>query len=108
MKILKAMVASTDTGSVYKIDVIEHDKKLWLVPQWLDVPAQGVSKPARIIRMDTLSHQKCAPSNQFADYVLNVPVPKALLNLETPKQRIDGFEVQEIPEITVPLKDKTV
>jgi hypothetical protein len=58
MKILKAVVQSTDNGSIYQIDVIEHDNKLWLVPQWLDIPAAGVSKPARIIWMDTLPHQK--------------------------------------------------
>jgi hypothetical protein len=108
MKILKAMVGSADHGSLYKVDVIEHDQKLWLVPQWLDSPAEGVSRPARIIRMDTLRHQKNAPNSPYGDYVLNVPIPTALLNLETPKQPIDGFEVQEMPEITFPLKDRSL
>jgi hypothetical protein len=98
-------MAGSDDGSIYQIDVIEHDNKLWLVPQWYDVPAQGVSKPARIIRMDTLPHQK--PSGPHREYILNVPIPTALLNLPTPKQPVPGFEIQEMPEITMPLKDKT-
>lgn len=107
MKILKAMVGSADSGEIFQIDVIEHDNKLWLVPQWYDVPAQGVSKPARIIRMDTLRHQKIAPGGLHGDYILNVPIPTALLNLPTPKQPVPGFEVQEMPEIIFPMKDKT-
>jgi hypothetical protein len=107
MKILKAMVGSADSGELFQVDVIEHDRKLWLVPHWLDVPAQGVSKPARIIRMDILPHQKNPPNSPYGDYVLNVPIPKALLNPQTPKRTIAGFEVQELPEITLPLKDRT-
>jgi hypothetical protein len=107
MKILKAMVGSADEGSLYQIDVIGHAKKLWLVPQWYDVPAQGVSKPARIIRMDTLPHQKSAPNSPYGDYILNVPIPTVLLNLPTPKQSVPGFEVQEMPEISLPMKDRT-
>jgi hypothetical protein len=37
---------------------------------------------------------------------LNVPVPLLLLNHETPKQPIDGLEVQESPEILLLLKDR--
>lgn len=107
MKILKAMVGSSDSGKLFKVDVIEHDKKLWLVPQWYDVPAQGVSKPARIIRMDTLPHQKNAPNSPYGDYILNAPIPTALLNLPTPRPPIPGFEVQEMPEISFPMTDKT-
>jgi hypothetical protein len=105
MKIFKAMVVSAD-GPLYQIDVIEHDKKLWLVPQWLDSPAEGVSRPARIIRMDTLPHQKNLPGSPYGDYVLNEPVPTELLNLQTPKQPIDGFEFQEMPELSVPLSNR--
>jgi hypothetical protein len=108
VKILKAMVGSADDGSIYQIDVIEHDKKLWLVPQWYDVPAQGVSKPARIILMDILPHQKNALGSPYGDYTLNVPVPTVLLNFPTPKQSVPGFEIQEMPEISLPMKDRTV
>jgi hypothetical protein len=107
MKILKAMVGSADTGTIYKVDVIEHDNGLWLVPQWYDVPSEGVSKPARIIRMDTLPYQKMDDPDRFGDFILNVPIPDAVLNLPTPKEPVAGFEVHEMPEINFPTKDRT-
>ena len=108
MKILKALVGSADSGLIFQIDVIEHDQKLWLVPQWLDSPAEGVSRPARIIRMDILRHQKNAPNSPYGDYILNVPIPTVLLKLATPKQPVYGFEVQEMPEISFPMRDRTL
>lgn len=99
----KAIVQSEDDGSFHEIDLIEHDNEIWLVPHWYDVPAQGVTKPARIIRLKSLRYQ---PPVGNRDYVVNTPIPTALLNLPTPKQSIAGIEVQEMPEISLPLLGK--
>jgi hypothetical protein len=99
----KAIVQSEDDGSLYEVDLIEYDNELWLVPHWYDVPAQGVTKPARIIRLKSLRYQPPAGDNR---YVVNTPIPIALLNLPTPKQPIAAIEVQEMPEISLPLVGK--
>ena len=99
----KAIVQSEDDGSIYEIDIIEHDSELWLVPHWYDVPAQGVTKPARIIRLKSFRYQPPAGNLR---YVVNTPIPTVLLNLPTPKQPVFGIEVQEMPELSLPLSTK--
>ena len=99
----KAIVQSEDDGSLHMLDLIEHDNQLWIVPHWYDVPAQGVTKPTRIIRLKSLRYQPPAGDNR---YFVNTPIPTALLNLPTPKQSIPGIEVQEMPEICLPLLGK--
>jgi hypothetical protein len=99
----KAIVQSQDDGSLYELDIIEHNNELWLVPHWYDVPAQGVTKPARLIRLKTLRYQ---PPVGNRGYVVNTPIPTALLNLPTPKQSVPGIEVQEMPELSLPLLGK--
>jgi hypothetical protein len=105
VKILKALVGADD-GGIYVVDAIEYEDGLWLVPQWLDVPAQRATKPARLIRLDVLQHQKIA-SGQPADIVLNGGIPKVLLDCSTPLRSTLGFEVLELPEISFPAADKT-
>jgi hypothetical protein len=107
MKILKALVIGIEDGTVSKCDAIEYEGKLWLVPRWLDIPAQGVTKPARLIRFDTLPHQKTPNSPHRVDFVLNSPIPKELFEIHPPKQAIAGFEFVELPEMSLPLEDKT-
>lgn len=99
----KAIVQSQDDGATFELDIIEHDNELWLVPHWYDVPAQGVTKPARIIHLKSFLYQSPAGDQR---YIVNTPVPTALLNLATPKQSITGVEVQEMPDISLPLVNK--
>ena len=99
----KAIVQSEDDGSLHQLDIVEHANELWLVPHWYDVPAQGVSKPTLLIRLKSLRYQPPAGDNR---YVVNTPVPTALLNPQSPKQSIPGIEFQEMPEISLPLVGK--
>jgi hypothetical protein len=103
MKILKALVSVMDVG-FSKCDAVEFDGKLWLVPRWLDFPAQGLTEPARLVRFDTLLHQATPNSPQEVDYVLDQPIPGELFEIRTPKQPILGFEFLELPEVSFPLK----
>jgi hypothetical protein len=88
MKIYKAMVAVDD--GVYKIDAIDYEGKLWLVPHWLDMPAQGVTMPNRIIRFDILPHAKSQGGSW--DFLLHSPIPKELIANETPQAPVAGYE----------------
>ena len=102
MKIYKAMVfLDTPDGAIYQMDVIQHDGRFWLVPMWIESPSEGWKKPARIICLDTLKHQKSIGS-PTADFVLNVPLSKAVcdgrflplakseyITVEAPNIRID-------------------
>jgi len=96
-KILKTFVI---LGSeIHITDTIEHEGKLWLVPIWLDTPDGKWTMPARIIRLDTLAHQKMSGQ---ADFVLSGPMPKELFADQTPKTPIPGFEYHELPAIRFP------
>jgi hypothetical protein len=108
MAIFKVMVIASDDGSIHKCDGIEHESKLWLVPRWLDAPALGETKPARLIRFDSLPHQHTPGSKYGAEYVINYPIPKELFEVRTPRQAIPGFEFEEFPEISFPLIDRSL
>jgi hypothetical protein len=95
--ILKTFVAFG--SAIHKVDTIEHEGKLWLVPHWLDSPSEGVTRPNRIIRPVGAAF---APYGE-GEFVLEKPVPKELLARETPKAPLPGYEVRELPDIRFPL-----
>jgi hypothetical protein len=95
-KIFKTMVGFDD-GAIDRVDTIKHDKKLWLVPFWLDQPALKLTRPARLIRLDSLSHFDS--SGPTWDFVLNGSMPRALFETRPLKQEVSGFEVVELPDI---------
>ena len=98
------VLIGTDDGSLMQADAIECQSKLWIVPVWLDTPDQGWTAPNRIIRFDNRRYQDTRTmQNRRADFVLNEPIPKALLELKTPAQPIVGFDYVELPEIRLAL-----
>lgn len=104
MKIFKVKIM---VGSdVATCDAIEWQEKLWLVPGWLDDKSQGVSKPARIIRIDSFPMEALPAGSPLGDYILTVPIPIELLEQETPKQPIKGFEYIETPTLSLPPDQK--
>jgi hypothetical protein len=102
MKIMKVGVGS-DGGNIFKCDAIEHEGKLWLVPEWLDVPARGVTKPRRIVRMDSLPHQPMKNPAYGMDYILTWYMPKAVLDGTAPPEQASQYEIVELPEIEIPM-----
>ena len=86
-------------GIIYKVDTIEYQGKMWLVPEWFDNPLGGWRKPVRIICLDVLPHQK-TPGNPEADFVLNAGIPKSVFDDgQIPLQPEDLFVVIESPGI---------
>jgi hypothetical protein len=106
MRQFRAMVIGVEDGAISQCDGIEFEGKLWLVPRWLDVPAQGVTKPVRLIRFDSIPHQHTPNSQYQVEYVINSPIPKELFDVRTPIQTLPGFEFVEMPELTFPLPSK--
>lgn len=98
MAVMTAKVL-TDGGAILTVDVIQHAGKFWMVPYWLDRPNEGGTTPNRIIRLDSLPHERMASGSPVGDFVVKHPIPKALLEPETPSPPIAGFEYQELPDI---------
>ena len=70
IKVLKVGVGSGG-GAIQECDAIKYDGKLWLVPQWLDEPGRGTTKPRRIIRIDSLPHEPMTNPAFGLDFILN-------------------------------------
>ena len=104
MKILTTMVIisgdETTKGAIHKMDTIEHEGRFWLVPEWLDSQSEAWTMPARIILLDTLHHQK-SDGEQW-DFVLNDPIPKAIVHGETEPEPDSQYFVVERPDIQFP------
>lgn len=98
MNILRAMFVAND--GVYHIDVIDHAGEFWLVPEWLDNPAEGWSKPARIIRLNSVPHKKTLGGSLGDFHILSV-VPKAALFGPYPYTGPLPVEMVEAPDIRV-------
>ena len=97
MIIRKALIA-TDTG-LLRCDVIEHADGFWLVPEWLDNPSTGETRPARIICLDLLRHDR--QPGVDPEFVVNEPIPISVLDGRAPAGSMLGFLVVDLPEITL-------
>ncbi len=104
MKIYKTIVIfsgdETTQGAVHTMDTIEHEGQFWLVPEWIVSQSEGWTMPARIILLDTLDHQKSG-GEQY-DFVLNGPIPKAIVSGETEPEPDSEYVVVERPNIQFP------
>lgn len=89
------VVAVMCENSVLNVDGMLYENKLWLVPKWLDYPLEKMSKPERMIRFDVLPFDQLQ-ENSLHDFLLQEPIPKAVLDGET----TDGFEVLLAENIT--------
>ena len=96
MAILKTLVSMEGEGLVY-MDTIEYEGKFWLVPEWLDIQRAGWSRPARIVCLSSLPHDKSqSQTHQF--FVRNL-VPKDVLSGERQPLPTELYEVVNLPPI---------
>ena len=102
IKVLKVGVGSGG-GAIQECDAIKYDGKLWLVPQWLDEPSRGTTKPRRMIRIDSLPHQPMTNPAFGLDFILNGPLPKAVLDGAATPEQAAQYEIVELPEIEIPM-----
>src|SRR5262245_31938639 len=92
VKVMKTLVPGL--GGIDRMDTIEHEGKLWLVPYWRDIPGGKWTMPGRLIRMDSLPHDKFRE-----DFVLTGPVPKELFDPQNQEPEAPGYEVVDRPQI---------
>jgi hypothetical protein len=50
IKVFKIAVI-IEEGDLHRLDAIEHEGRIWLVPEWIPGPMPGTVSPARIICM---------------------------------------------------------
>jgi hypothetical protein len=98
MKVYTTMVPLDD--GLNEFDTIEYEGGRWLVPEWLDSPAEKWSMPKRIIRVDFLPGGK-APASSGVDYYISDPIPRTLLNGQIPKELEGRVVVIEHPDIRI-------
>ena len=98
----KAMLGIADGDEMWHCDVIEHEGSLWLVPEWLHHPTEGCMQPARIIRMTGQSYQENPAGSWLGDYLLNDPIPKAVLDGRIACGQGVAYAVVERPDIRIP------
>jgi hypothetical protein len=102
-EIYRVMVMIADTGQLAECDAIKYQGKLWLVPNWLDSPAEQSTRPERIIYMDGLRYQEgVEQGGRKFDYTLSHPIPIAVLYGPDPSQAEGGFVVVLSPDIKFP------
>jgi hypothetical protein len=97
-------VAVPVADRIDKFEAIAFDGKLWLVPHWLEAPAQKVMRPFRIIRFDNLPHRS-TPGAPWGDYALTGPLPPILLERKALAKQIAGIEYRDMPEIQFEIPD---
>jgi hypothetical protein len=105
IKIYKTMLAISGAGEdsrhLFSCETIEWHGEFWLVPRWIKDSATGKFQPLRIICLTPLPHQKAQHGEDF-DFVVNNPIPKAVLESGTiPEQTDTEFRILESPEIFV-------
>jgi hypothetical protein len=100
MKIFKTVVSFIGEINRYKVDTIEYEGKMWLVPVWLDSETKGISMPARIICLDNLPHQKIQEGTDY-HFVLNCPIPRSIVGGKNQNHK-EIFIVIERPNISLP------
>lgn len=102
MKIKTIMMSFSDGeyGKIFKADVITHEGKSWIVPEWLENSATGKMKPVRLILLDSLPHQKIpvGAKDRPADFVLNKPIPMCVFDGQIPHETTFEFHILESPQ----------
>lgn len=97
MRILKVLVGAG--YGLHMADAIEYQGGVWLVSKWLKDEVTGRMKPERIIRIDTLKHQRSNFAG--ASIVLSQPLPEDVLSGASTLVGGQQFDVIEAPEIEV-------
>jgi hypothetical protein len=99
MRILRTSIPCED-GSQQLCDTIQHEGRLWLAPEWLEDPSKPYSKPARLIGMSGLKYRSL-PLRGDVDFVLEHPVPEAVLQGRVHGPQADPFVVLERPDVRI-------
>lgn len=93
--ILIAMVA---IGSgIHRVEAIEFEGELWLVPNWFEHPGEGWMQPARMVSLKAVRHHRVA-ANDF-QIVVEVPLPADMMSPRRATETAKKTEVRDTPPI---------
>ena len=103
MKIYSSLISFVEDsgGMIYKMDTIEYEGVFWLVPTWLEDPAEGRKRPERIVSLAAIPHQGMR-GNALGDFLINGPVPRHALFDPAPLKEAWRSYVRFAPNIPVP------
>jgi hypothetical protein len=100
MRVMKTAIPRDD-GSQLVCDTIQHDGKLWLVPAWLEEEAtKPYNRPARLIGMSGLKYRSM-PMRSEVDFVMEHPVPEAILEGRVQGAQSAPFLILERPDVRI-------
>ena len=99
MRVMKTAIPRGD-GSQRVCDTIQHEGKLWLAPAWLDEPTKPYSRPARLIGMSGLRYRSM-PMRSEVDFVMEHPVPDAVLEGRVQGAQTAPFVILERPDVRI-------
>lgn len=83
-------------------DVILYKGEWWIVPEWILEPQTGARRPARLIRLAGLDHQRFDPPQHGFDIVVRTNIPKEIYYGQSQPPTGSFFVVIENPNIELP------
>jgi hypothetical protein len=83
------------------MDVIEFAGQFWLVPEWLDNAALGVTMPARMISLAPIGHNQLTAGIKY--FVIEDPIPRSIFDGSIPEAEARGFVLIDRPPVQFPI-----
>ena len=104
MKIFKAMLTlqGGTTPGIHKMDAIEFEGHVWLVPEWIDFHAEGITMPARIVSLANIPHERTTAPGM--EVVVSFPLPAAVFAGTLKEDLERKYTVVEKPNIRLPIR----
>lgn len=76
--LLTVLISLEGKPDIFDCSAMEYEGAVWLVPRWLNTPDDGYAMPERLIQLDQFAHQKLEQTGDPADFILNIPLSRAL------------------------------
>jgi hypothetical protein len=108
-KTFKAAFPLEGESHVFQCTAIEFEGRIWLVPNWLSSPDGKYTMPERIILLEQFQHQRLDPPGPTGEnFVVNVPIPKALFEGRVSHELKEKYVVIERPDIKFQMGGNTI
>ena len=89
-------------GNIIDMDTVEYEGRLWLVPDWIEYPGQGVMKPTRMIALAQLGYSEM-PNFGRVKWAITHSPPKELFEGPVLSPIVSSYEVLILPEVQFPI-----
>jgi hypothetical protein len=88
-------------ASIMRVDTIRFRGEWWLVPLWLESPAEGFTMPARIIALAPMDPEQVMVNGR-PEFLVSFSLPNALFDDPIPPEIRAEYRVVEAPDIRFP------